>query len=60
MVAVTLYLSEMEEAFYRFERYMTSERWDRLGIRRDDGIDAVQAYIEFCNTGEVSDEREDE
>ncbi len=57
----------MREAFvnilrseqYRFECYMTASRWDACcaeGIYEDDGIRAVSMFLEFVETGCVTDD----
>lgn len=44
---------------YRFENYMTANRWDTCceeGIYEDDGIKAVSCFLEFVETGRVTDD----
>ena len=54
---------EINSKLHLFERYMTAEKWDRIGdsgINSDDGLDAINAFIEFAITGEVTLNDEDE
>lgn len=42
-----------------FEDYMTQDKWDACcaeGIYMDDGIRAVSMFLEFCETGRVTDD----
>lgn len=51
--------SILHEKRFEFERYMTGNRWDSVcaeGIYADEGERAVGAFIEFCETGKVTDD----
>ena len=55
--------TELNEKLWEFEDYMTQNRWDTCcaeGIYSDDGIRAVSMFVEFCLTGKVTDDDENE
>lgn len=44
---------------WMFENYMTANRWDTCcaeGIYADDGVRAVSCFLEFVETGHVTDD----
>ena len=50
---------ELRRAAYDFGRYMTAGRWDRCkagGIYADDGARAVGCFVEFIETGSVTND----
>ena len=50
---------ELERAAYDFNKYMTAGRWDRCkagGIYADDGTRAVGCFVEFIETGTVTND----
>lgn len=51
-------MRELRELQRQFEDYMTWNRWDTCcseGIYADDGVRAVACFLEFVETGRVTD-----
>lgn len=52
-------MTDLRSYQWRFENYMTANRWDTCcaeGIYEDDGIRAVSCFLEFVETGRVTDD----
>ena len=54
---------ELREAMWDFDSYMTASRWDECcseGIYSDEGMYAIGCFVEFIETGRVTDEHGEE
>lgn len=55
---MTIDMTELRAMQWKFEHYMDDGKWDALGtegIYRDDGEEAVAAFLEFVENGYVTD-----